>query len=128
MTIEHIGLQVHDLEKMKDFYAKAFGFAAGKKYRNERTGWESYFLTSPDGGSRLELRSHPSLAVSAGREKAIGFIHLALSLGSREAVEKTTAKLSKLGYRITSLPRTTGDGYFEAGVEDPEGNLLELTV
>lgn len=25
-------------------------------------------------------------------------------------------------------PRTTGDGYYEAVVQDPEGNLIELTT
>ncbi|MDF1511602.1 glyoxalase/bleomycin resistance/extradiol dioxygenase family protein, partial [Robertmurraya sp. DFI.2.37] len=25
-------------------------------------------------------------------------------------------------------PRVTGDGYYESVVEDPEGNLIELTV
>tara|TARA_Y100001933_G_C18486161_1_gene350464 strand:- start:148 stop:252 length:105 start_codon:yes stop_codon:yes gene_type:complete len=30
-------------------------------------------------------------------------------------------------YPIVSMPRTTGDGYYESVVEGPEGNLIEIT-
>ena len=29
---------------------------------------------------------------------------------------------------ILSLPRTTGDGYYECAIADPEGNYVEITV
>jgi lactoylglutathione lyase len=32
------------------------------------------------------------------------------------------------GVRVVSLPRWTGDGYFEAVVEDPDGNAVEITA
>ncbi|MEC0304530.1 glyoxalase/bleomycin resistance/extradiol dioxygenase family protein, partial [Terribacillus saccharophilus] len=25
-------------------------------------------------------------------------------------------------------PRTTGDGYYESVIEDPEGNIVEITI
>jgi lactoylglutathione lyase len=31
-------------------------------------------------------------------------------------------------YPLLNGPRTTGDGYYEAVVQDPEGNLIELTL
>ncbi|MEM1258249.1 MAG: VOC family protein, partial [Bacteroidota bacterium] len=34
----------------------------------------------------------------------------------------------KDGYTVLGEPRTTGDGYYESVVLDPEGNRLEITV
>jgi lactoylglutathione lyase len=36
--------------------------------------------------------------------------------------------LRKDGYRVVGEPRTTGDGYYESVVLDPEGNRLEITT
>jgi lactoylglutathione lyase len=30
------------------------------------------------------------------------------------------------GYRVVSVPRVTGDGYYESVVLDPEDNLIEI--
>lgn len=40
-----------------------------------------------------------------------GYIHLAFSLGSKEAVNLLTRELKEDGYEVVSGPRTTGDGY-----------------
>lgn len=32
------------------------------------------------------------------------------------------------GLAILSEPRTTGDGFYECAVADPEGNCVEITV
>ena len=37
-------------------------------------------------------------------------------------------KLNADGYPLLSGPRTTGDGYYEAVLQDPEGNQIEITV
>lgn len=50
------------------------------------------------------------------------------SLGSRESVNEMTVRLKNDGYRHISGPHVTGDGYYESVIEDPEGNLIELTV
>ncbi len=39
-----------------------------------------------------------------------------------------TERLKNNGYPVISGPRVTGDGYYESVIEDPEGNLIELTV
>jgi len=31
------------------------------------------------------------------------------------------------GFEVTGEPRTTGDGYYESVISDPEGNLVEIT-
>ena len=108
IKIEHIGVWVRDLETMKEFFAKYFQTTASKRYHNPRTGFSSYFLSFPDNAARLEL--------------------WAISLGSKETVDQLTAQLENDGYHVLGQPRTTGDGYYESVICDPEGNRLELTV
>ena len=57
-----------------------------------------------------------------------GLIHIALSVGSREAVDALTTRLEQDGFRVVSAPRTTGDGYYESVMLDPDGNRVEITV
>jgi lactoylglutathione lyase len=61
-------------------------------------------------------------------ESARGYAHLAFSLGSKENVDELTARLNEAGYRVLSGPRTTGDGYYESVILDPEGNRIEITI
>jgi lactoylglutathione lyase len=128
MRIEHVCLNVKDIEKEKDFYCRIFGFKANAKYHNAKTGWENYFLSAPDGGARLELLSHAEMPLHLAERKATGIVHLSFGLGSRAAVEETTEKLRAMGLTILGGPRVTGDGYYESSFLDPEGNMIELTV
>ena len=36
--------------------------------------------------------------------------------------------LREAGYPVLNGPRTTGDGYYESVVSDPEGNQIEITI
>ena len=56
-----------------------------------------------------------------------GLTHFAISVGSRERVDELTEAIRSAGYEITGEPRTTGDGYYESVITDPEGNLVEIT-
>jgi len=58
----------------------------------------------------------------------MGYAHLAFSTGSREEVDLLTGRLHADGFTIESLPRITGDGYYESVVLDPDGNRIEITV
>lgn len=112
---------------MRQFYQHYFGARSNTGYHNPKTGLRSYFLTFSE-GCRLELMHRPELT---GREKppvAAGYIHLALQLGSRQAVDALTEQLRQAGFPVLSGPRVTGDGYYESCVLDPEGNQIELTA
>ncbi len=58
----------------------------------------------------------------------LGLAHFAISLGTKEMVDALTERLLADGHRIIREPRTTGDGYYESVISDPEGNIIELTV
>jgi lactoylglutathione lyase len=59
---------------------------------------------------------------------ATGYAHVALALGGRPAVDAAVERLRQEGLTVESVPRVTGDGYYEAVVLDPEGNRIELTA
>ena len=70
----------------------------------------------------------PELASKPSGKMVLGLVHIAFFLGSKEAVEALTEKLKNDGVAVLSGPRTTGDGYYESLIQDPEGNLIEITV
>ena len=92
-------------------------------------GFESYFLAFSS-GPRLEIMTMDSVCVSSGEPGAsfLGLAHLAISVGTSERVDRVTARLEDDGYAVLDGPRTTGDGFYESVVLDPEGNRIELTV
>ena len=57
-----------------------------------------------------------------------GIAHFDIEVGNKESVDQLTERLRSDGYTIASEPRLTGDGYYEAGILDPEGNYLEISA
>ncbi|EEX32245.1 MULTISPECIES: VOC family protein [Vibrio] len=129
MKIEHVALWTKQLELLKDFYIKYFNATPNQKYHNSEKSFSSYFL-SFSSGCRLELMQMDSIPESKDDlyDQFTGFIHIAISLGSEQAVDQLTQRLVEDGYEILSSPRTTGDGYYESCFFDPDGNRIELTV
>ena len=129
MQIDHIAVWTDKLEELKDFYVKYFGGTAGSKYKNEKTQFESYFLTFGQ-GARLELMHKPFIPGNINDEEVwqhIGLIHISFHAGSGVEVENKAKQLEKDGFKILSGPRTTGDGYYEFETLDPDGNRIEVT-
>lgn len=124
MKIEHVAIWVNDLEKVKEFYKTYFNCESNEKYYNPVREFESYFLTF-ESGTRLEIMRQKGIDKQP-KSNQTGWAHIAISLSSKEAVDKLTDKLKEDGYPVLNGPRTTGDGYYESVIEDPEGNLLEL--
>lgn len=127
MRIEHIGVWVADLEGMRVFYERYFNAVSGEKYHNATKQFTSYFLSFTD-GARLEIMHKPTIVATSDNALDTGFIHFAMSLGTKEQVNILTEKLRADGFTIAGEPRTTGDGYYESVVLDPEGNQIEITI
>jgi lactoylglutathione lyase len=128
MRIEHIAIWVSDLEKMRSFYETYFNAVAGEKYHNPNKKFTSYFLSFTD-GARLEIMHKPSLISTVNKEEVYtGFVHFAVAVGTKEKVNMLTQKLRLNGFTIAGEPRTTGDGYYESVILDPEGNQVEITI
>lgn len=129
MKIEHIAIWVKDLEATKHFYETYFGAIANDKYHNEKKQFQSYFLSFQD-GCRLELMHRPDILdeTKSFENQKTGIVHFAMAVGSKEKVDSLTQQLQNDGYRVVGQPRTTGDGYYESVVLDPEDNIIEITV
>ena len=128
MKIEHIAIWTKELEQLKDFYVTYFDAEANNKYVNPAKGFESYFLRFSS-GARLELMSRPEVnANPSAPEMPVGLTHLAFSVGTKEDVDNRTNAIRDGGYTIVSEPRTTGDGYYESVIADPDSNLIEITI
>lgn len=127
MKIEHVAIWVDDIEAMREFYLNYFDVTCGSKYVNPVKKYTSYFLSFGDGKSRIELMNRPDIADAiTNRGLTKGWAHLSLTIGSKEEVARLTERLRADGYTILGEPRTSGDGYYESVVADPEGNYLEL--
>lgn len=127
MKIEHIAMYVNDLEITKEFFVTYFNAEANSGYHNTSTDFRSYFLTFKD-GPRLEIMNKPNMEDSSKSLARTGFIHIAISVGSKEKVGELTEQLKNDGYKVVSGPRTTGDGYYESCIVGIEENQIEITV
>ena len=130
MKVDHIGLYVKDLKKVGDFYNKYFnGTVSQPAYHNPKKNFTSHFITF-ESGTKLEIMHQPNIpeVKAEPKKQHIGFIHIAFSVGSKENVDKLSERLKNDGYDIIDGPRTTGDGFYEACVLDPENNRVEFTV
>ncbi len=127
MKIEHLAIWVEDIELLRQFYMKYFNVGSGDKYVNTKRSYTSYFLSFGENKTRIELMHIPNMESPTSRGNLKGLAHFAISVGGKEAVNALTERLRKDGYTIVSEPRTTGDGYYESGVSDPEGNYIEIT-
>ncbi len=101
IKIEHVAVWAADIEELRAFYETYFAANANNKYVNTAKGYSSYFL-SFDSGARLELMHRDSVPDTRDNpyDQFTGFIHLAISVGSEEAVDSVTNRLSKDGYEV----------------------------
>ncbi|WP_071146600.1 VOC family protein [Bacteroides ihuae] len=127
MYISHIAIWTQQLEEQRNFYVTYFGGESNDKYINSVKGFESYFISFDKGTSALEIMKRMDVTALKANIDCIGLAHFAFSLGSKDGVVELTDRLRRDGYVIAGEPRTTGDGYFESVVLDPDGNRVEIT-
>ncbi|WP_185290830.1 VOC family protein [Chryseobacterium lactis] len=129
MKIEHLAIWADDLEKIREFYLKYFDMTSNEKYINEKKGFSSYFLSFGEGKARLEIMNRMDIHEEPEKRGfSKGIAHFAISVGGKEAVDQLTERLRNDHYTIESEPRTTGDGYYESVLLDPEGNYVEISA
>ena len=127
--IHHVAIWVFDLERMRDFYVRYFGGVQNSLYHNPQTQFQSYFLSFGN-GAELELMQIPTVDETRNNvdKQFTGYAHIAFSAGSKENVDKITKLIVEDGYILAGEPRTTGDGFYESCIFDPELNRVEITV
>lgn len=126
MRIEHVAIWCKDIELMKDFYETYFLAEANDLYINPAKGFKSYFLSFPESQTRLELMTKETIDETSNKQ-LIGLAHLAFKLSTSRSVDELTELIASAGFKHIDGPRTTGDGYYESTILDPEGNTIEIT-
>ena len=124
MKLHHIAIWTFRLEELKEFYVRFFGGKSNEKYINPQKGFESYFISFGE-GTDLELMSRTDVQNTPIEENRVGLTHFAFTFPSQEEVLRFTEQMRSEGYTIAGEPRTSGDGYFESVVLDPDGNRIE---
>jgi lactoylglutathione lyase len=129
MKIEHIAIWTNNLEGMRNFYMHYFDAYSNEIYYNHSKGYRSYFL-SFDSDCRLEIMEMPRIPKSKNDpiKQFTGLIHFAIKVDSRTNVDKLTDLIREDGFKVISEPRTTGDGYYESVILDPDGNRVEIVA
>lgn len=126
MRVAHIALWTLNVERLANFWERVFQAHVGKPYESlNRPGFRSRFITLREGPS-IELMTGPWIKAENQIER-LGYAHLAISVGSRDAVDDLAMKMKSEG-ALLSGPRMTGDGFYEATIRDPDGNTIEVTV
>lgn len=127
MKIDHISIWTHNLEGLRNFYMHYFDAASSEIYYNHSKEFTSYFLHF-DSDCRLEIMSMPNVPKSKNipSKEFTGLAHLAIRVNSRQAVDQLTETIRQDGFKIYKEPRTTGDGYYESVILDPDGNRVEI--
>lgn len=128
MKIDHIAIWAEDIELLRKFYMRYFNMNCNDMYVNPNKNFSSYFLSFENEGARIEIMNIPGKDAPASRGDLKGLAHFAISVGSKENVDDMAARFKEDGFTILSGPRTTGDGYYECAISDPEGNYVEITT
>ena len=129
MKIGHIGIWTYDLEGLRNFYMHYFDASSSSGYYNHSKEFRSYFI-SFDGDCKIELMERPNIPKTKNDpiKQFTGIVHLAITVGSKEKVNQLTEELRGDGFRVVGEPRTTGDGFYESVILDPDGNRVEIVA
>lgn len=129
MRIEHFAIWCDDIEVMRSFYTTYFCCQSNEKYHNPNKNYTSCFLSFADGDCRIELMHRPDILIEPSKRGFVkGIAHFDIEVGDEAMVDSLTERLRTDGYTIASEPRRTGDGYYEAGILDPEENYVEISA
>ena len=127
MKIAHMALWTQNLEQQARFWVSFFDGKINEKYCSKTNpGFESYFVKIGE-EIAIELMTKPGLIGQQPDNNRCGWVHLAISVGGNENVDAIAMQAQGQGI-LVSGPRTTGDGYYEAVIKDPDGNLNEIVA
>jgi catechol 2,3-dioxygenase len=115
----HFGLYAHDLEKMVDFYTRAFGLVVTDRGKSPR-GFDIAFLSG-------DPTEHHQLAIAAGRPKDATFSTInQVSFRVRDLDDLRRYHAFLTGERVSNLETRDHGNAWSIYFSDPEGNRMEV--
>ena len=119
-SLAHVALKVKDMDKSLDFYVGKMGFP--EMFRLHRDGklWIVYLRITDD--QYLELFPDGDGDRAPGRD-ATGVNHFCLGV---DDIDVVVAGLAEGGIPLTTNKKMGADYNFQAWIEDPDGNRIEL--
>lgn len=125
MKVGHIALWTQKMDEQSAFWKAYFNAQIGEEYvSRNRPGFVSRFVSLASGPT-IELMSLPELGGASVNKELIGWAHIAITVGDEADVDHLAQQAKEAGL-LRSLPRHTGDGFYEAVLNDPDGNLIEI--
>ena len=124
LTFSHLGIHVHDIEAMKDFYTGVLDF----------TMTDRGFLPGPNGPIELVFTSrdpdvHHQIALVSGRPEAIGYNVINQISFSADSLATLKAFYHRLqAANVTELLAVTHGNALSVYCRDPEGNRIEIFI
>jgi catechol 2,3-dioxygenase-like lactoylglutathione lyase family enzyme len=120
-VIDHLSLQVADVEVAAAFYTRVFApLGVREAMRHGSPDGQVVGLCGPDG--------YPHLWLGAQVDTGTRPVHLALRAPSREAVDRVFTLATDAGAEILHEPRIWPEyhaGYYGVFFRDPDGNNVE---
>jgi len=119
LSMSHIGLYVHDLPKMEDFYTRVLGFTVTD--RGKVRGADIVFTS-------WDPKDHHQVALVSGRPKDLAYNHInqiSFRVASVEDLQ-TVWKRVKSETDVTDMRAMDHGNAWSLYFRDPEGNRLEV--
>lgn len=119
-SLAHVALKVKDMDRSLDFYVGKMGFP--EMFRLHRDGklWIVYLRITDD--QYLELFPDGADERAPGRD-ATGVNHFCLGV---DDIDVVVAGLKEAGIPLTAEKKMGADYNYQAWIEDPDGNRIEL--
>ena len=119
-SIGHVAIRVKDIGKSLDFYVNKLGFP--EMFRLERDGklWIVYLRVNDE--QYIELFPE-AVGERSPPAEAIGLNHLCLTV---DDIDPVLAELDRQGIPLFRPKKMQVDRNWQAWIEDPDGNRIEL--
>ena len=122
-TLNYVNLFVCNLDDLPTFYSSVFGFREIESLRN------AVFVALDAGGAAIGFMApevYGVLGLEHKRETAGSAFLLNIEVESTGRVDELVTSATAAGARLVKDPATTGYGWYQAVLEDPEGNVFRI--
>jgi lactoylglutathione lyase len=112
-------MRVNDLERTVKFYEEVMGLRVGRRHTSPR-GAQLAFIRTPNSDEEIEICQLPD---GPPVQVQPDLMHLAFEV---DDIAAFSARIGKLGYKLSDGPTRTSSGSVIGFVDAPEGYEVEL--